>query len=213
MFCACEPSLPRTRAAGAVCLAKRVCSGVCCVLTRVLSRGRGLPVFAWILNMMLHLALSERETKHSLDVSLLCYLFVLHLLRMAASQSAPQSPATASVWLYHFSQLPRASLAVHLASTSGQRLLRTAVEVLYLAFWEGVGTSVQEPWLEACRQQCRACQTHSLAALHSRVGGGRKCFVCARLNEVAHKKSSMPFSSSGLWQIQEDSDMFVPRQS
>lgn len=83
--------------------------------------------------------------------------------------------------------------------------------MLYLAFCEGGSTSVQKPWLEAPRQQCRACQTHSLAALHSRVGGGRKCFVCARLNEVAHEKSS--FSSSGLWQIQEDSDMFVPRQS
>lgn len=112
-----------------------------------------------------------------------------------------------------FSQLPGASLAVHPASTSVQRPLRTAVEMWYLALWEGGGTSVQEPWLEARRQQRGACQTHSLAALHSRVGGGRKCFVCARLNEVAHEKSSMPFSSSGLWQIQEDSDMFVPRQS
>lgn len=66
------------------------------------------------------------------------------------------------------------------------------MEMLCLGLWEGGGTSLQELWLEAHGQRCRACQTHSLAALHSREGGGRKSFVCARLNEVARERSSMP---------------------
>lgn len=52
---------------------------------------------------------------------------------------------------------------------------------------------MQALWLEARRRWCRACQPHGLAALHGREGGGRKCFVCARLKDVVREKSSVPW--------------------
>lgn len=106
VFCACQPSGLWTCAACAVCLVKRpAVSGVCCVLWQSAVRQQGVPgaSCAEISPCMdFKYVATPWENKHSLDASLLCYLFVLHLVRVAASWSVPQTPATANVWLCCF---------------------------------------------------------------------------------------------------------------